>query len=429
MSNDREVLQMSEELAVNGGPKTATEPFPSTGVAAGRDLGDEEIALVTEVIRSGKMFRYGGCMVEQFEKEYAEFLGIEHVLAVTSGTASLHTAVAALELNPGDEIITTPVTDMGTYIGIVQSCCIPIFADCDRLTLNMSPEAVEQQITERTRAILAVHLFGQPCRMDEIMDIARRHDLYVIEDCAQAHGATYDGQPVGTFGDIGCFSLQQSKQITAGDGGIVATNNDEFYVRARDFHDKYYDRTGRSSDRSAVARIGINYRMNEVTGAVALAQTRKLPGILERRRKSASRLVELIEDIEGVNAPYMYPKTTAHSWWRFSFTIDEDVLGVDKPTFAKAIQAEGMPFGLGYVGNLMVRTKCIAEHIAYGDSEFPWEAPYGRDPGYDIEDYPGAIWGDSNLFTSGWTEGHTIEHAEIIARGLRKVADYYRSRK
>ncbi|MFP3905114.1 MAG: DegT/DnrJ/EryC1/StrS family aminotransferase [Armatimonadota bacterium] len=419
---------MAEELAMNGGPKTATERFPTTGDASGRDLGDEEIELVSEVIRSGRMFRYSGTMVEQFEKEYADFLGVNHIQAVTSGSASLHTAVAALQLNPGDEIITSPVTDMGTYIGIVQCCCIPIFADLDRLTLNLNPDSIEKQITDRTRAILVVHLFGQPCRMDEIMEIAKKHDLYVIEDCAQAHGAEYDGQRVGTFGDIACFSLQQSKQITAGDGGLVATNDEELYVNARDFHDKYYDRTGRTEGR-IVQRIGINYRMNEVTGAVALAQARKLPSILQRRRKSAGRLVEIVEDIEGVNPPYLYPKTTAHSWWRFSFTIDEQVLGVDHDTFARAISAEGLPFATGYAGGKpMVTTPCIANHVAYGDSEFPWEPPYGRDPEYDVDDYPGALWGQQHIFASQWTEGHTVEHAEIIGRGIRKVADYFRER-
>ncbi len=419
---------MPEKLAINGGPQAATEPFPTTGNASGRDLGDEEIELVSEVIRSGRMFRYSGTMVEQFEKEYADFLGVNHIQAVTSGSASLHTAVASLQLNPGDEIITSPVTDMGTYIGIVQCCCLPIFADLDRLTLNLNPESIEERITDRTRAILVVHLFGQPCRMDEIMEIAEKHDLYVIEDCAQAHGAEYDGQRVGTFGDIACFSLQQSKQITAGDGGLVATNEEELYVNARDFHDKYYDRTGRTEGR-IVQRIGINYRMNEVTGAVALAQARKLPSILQRRRKSAGRLVELIEDIQGVNGPYIYPKTTAHSWWRFSFTIDEQVLGVDHATFAKAISAEGLPFATGYAGGKpMVTTPCIANHVAYGDSEFPWEPPYGRDPEYDVDDYPGALWGQQHIFASQWTEGHTVEHAEIIGRGIRKVADYYRER-
>ncbi len=420
---------MSEELAINGGPKTATEPFPTTANASGRDLGEEEIALVTEVIRSGKMFRYSGSMVETFENEYAEYLGIKHVQAVTSGTASLHTAVAALQLNPGDEIITSPVTDMGTYIGIVQCNCIPIFVDCDPMTLNINPETIEQRITERTRAILVVHLFGQPCRMDEIMEIAHRHNLYVIEDCAQAHGAEYDGQKVGTFGDINCFSLQQSKQITAGDGGLVTTDNDELYARARDFHDKFYDRTGRTQGR-IVQRIGINYRMNEVTGAVALAQARKLPSILDRRRVSAQVLSKKLMQIDGINHPYLYTKTTAHSWWRFSFSIDEDVLGIDRATFAQAIVAEGMPFSTGYAGGTpMVTTPCIANHVAYGDSEFPWEPPYGRDPHYDVNDYPGALWGQQNLFTTAWTEGHTVQHAETIANGIRKVADYYRARK
>lgn len=417
-----------DDLAINGGPKAVSERFPTTGDASGRDLGDEEIALVTEVIRSGRMFRYSGSMVGQFEQEYAAFLGTKHVQAVTSGTAALHTAVAALQLDPGDEIITTTVTDMGTYIGIVQCCCIPIFADCDRLTLNLSPESIEQQITDRTRAILVVHLFGQPCRMDAIMDIARTHDLRVIEDCAQAHGAEYDGQLAGTFGDIACFSLQQSKQITAGDGGIVATNDDELYGRARDFHDKFYDRTGRTQGR-VVQRIGINYRMNEVTGAVALAQTRKLPSILERRRASAEHLCRLLEGIEGVDPPFLYPKTTGHSWWRFAFSVDEAVLGVETATFGQALAAEGLPFAIGYAGGKpMVTTPCIANHVAYGASQFPWEPPYGRDPGYNVAHYPGALWGQQQLLTAGWTEGHTRDHAELMACGIRKVADSYRAK-
>ena len=420
---------MAEQLALHGGPKTATERFPSTNTPEGRSLGDEEIALVSEVIRSGKMFRYSGTMVAQFEEEYAQHLGVRHALAVTSGTAALHTAVASLQLDPGDEVITTTVTDMGTFIGIVQSGCVPIFADSDRLTLNISPESIRQQITERTRAILAVHLFGQPCRMDEIMAIAREHDLYVVEDCAQAHGAEYDDTPAGTFGDLACFSLQQSKQITVGDGGLVATNNDELYARARDFHDKCYDRTGRTQGR-IVQRIGANYRMNEVTGAVALAQTRKLPDILRRRRESAGHLAVLLGEIKGVNPPYLYPKTTGHSWWAFAFTIEPDVLGVDAATFLRAIQAEGLPFTHGGCGGQpMVTTPCLANHVAYGDSHFPWEAPYGRDPQYDINDYPDAVWGQSNIISSSWTEGHTREHAECMARAIRKVADYFREQK
>ncbi|MGQ9733067.1 MAG: DegT/DnrJ/EryC1/StrS family aminotransferase, partial [Candidatus Zipacnadales bacterium] len=191
---------MTEELAIHGGPKARTVPFPSVSNATGRDLGQEEIALLTEVIHSGVLGRHGGKMVQQFESEYAAHQGVKHCLGVTSGTAALHTAVGALQLNPGDEIITTTVTDMGTVIAILQQCHIPIFCDVDRRTMNLDPTKLEALITDRTRAILVVHLFGQPAEMDVLLDIARKHSLYVIEECAQAHDAEWDGQRVGTLG-------------------------------------------------------------------------------------------------------------------------------------------------------------------------------------------------------------------------------------
>ncbi|MBC7289107.1 MAG: DegT/DnrJ/EryC1/StrS family aminotransferase, partial [Armatimonadetes bacterium] len=315
-----------QELAIHGGPKTrdtSVKPWPSVSNASGRMFGEEELQLIREVIESGCLFRYGGKMVETFEREMAAKYGVKHAVAVTSGTAALHTAVAALDLNPGDEVITTTVTDAGTIIGILQCCCVPTFADVDRRTMIMRPDAIEAAISERTRAVIVVHLFGQPAPMDEIMEIAQRYNLYVIEDCAQAHGATFDGQLVGTIGDIGCFSMQQSKQITTGDGGVVITNDDTLAARARMFHDKYFDRRG---EYRGYERLGINYRMNELTGAVALAQLRKMDLILQRRRHTANLLRERLSQIEGIRPPWIHPKAE-HSWWIFSFQIDNDLLG------------------------------------------------------------------------------------------------------
>ncbi|MCD6399801.1 DegT/DnrJ/EryC1/StrS family aminotransferase [candidate division WOR-3 bacterium] len=259
-----------EELAINGGPKTrdtSVKPWPSVSNASGRLFGDEEKQLLEEVIDSGTLFRYGGKTVQTFEEEMAAKYGVKHATAVTSGTAALHTAVAALDLDVGDEVITTTVTDAGTVIGILQCNCVPVFADVDRRTMIMRPDSIEAAISERTRAIIVVHLFGQPAPMDEVMDIAQRHKLYVIEDCAQAHGARFDGQLVGTIGHLGAFSMQQSKQITTGDGGVVISNDDELAARARMFHDKFYDRRG---EYRGYERLGINYRMNELTRRVAL---------------------------------------------------------------------------------------------------------------------------------------------------------------
>ena len=419
---------MTQKLALHGGSKTrdtATNPWPTTGDTSGRDIGQEEIELLTAVIHSGRLFRHGGQMVEQLECEYGEAVGSRHCLAVTSGTAALHTAVAALELEVGDEIITSPVTDMGTVIGILMQNHIPIFADVDRRTMMMDPAKIEAAISERTRAIIVVHLFGQPAPMDEVMQLADKHHLYVIEDCAQAHGARWDGQAVGTIGDLGCFSLQQSKQITAGDGGIVVTNDDELADRCRSFHDKYYDRSG---ENRGILRLGINYRMNELTGAVALAQTRKLDSILARRRHTAELLAHRLRDIEGIMPPFVHPKATP-SCWIFSFQIDQELLGCSTSEFGEAIRAEGLPFGTGYAGGIPICAyPALAEHRAYGTGQFPWEPPYGRSVEYRAPDYPETIWAQQNTFVTSWNEGYTDEDVEDITQGLAKVAAYYRER-
>ncbi|MBP8954670.1 MAG: DegT/DnrJ/EryC1/StrS family aminotransferase [Armatimonadetes bacterium] len=413
---------MSSELAINGGPKTREKPWPTTGNASGRLFGQEEIELLTEVVQSGNLFRYGGKMVDQFEQEYAANVGIKHCVAVTSGSAAIHSAVAALQLEVGDEIITTTVTDIGSIMGILWCNQIPIFADVDRRTMIMRPDAIESQITDRTRAIIAVHLFGQPAPMDEIMAIAEKHNLYVIEDCAQAHGAEFDGKRVSTIGHLGCYSLQQSKQMTTGDGGMVVGNDDELMSRVRMFHDKYYERGG---EMRGYTRLGICYRMNELTGAVALAQTRKLPEILRRRRASANALLEKISTIPGIKPPWIHPLAN-HAWWIFSFQIDEDVLKCDLPTFRSAIQAEGLPFGTGYAGGIPIcMYPLFQEHSAYGSGSFPWEPPYGRRVEYKAEDYPETYWAQANTFITSWNEGFTEEDADDIYRGLKKVAEAY----
>jgi len=422
-----EVL-LVEKLAKDGGTPvrdTASRPWPSISNATGRTFGGEELELLRQVIESGKLFRYGGTMVEAFEQEMAARYGVKHAIAVTSGTAAIHTAVAALDLEVGDEIITTTVTDAGTVIGILQCNCVPTFADVDRRTMNMRPDSIEAAISDRTRAIIVVHLFGQPAPMDEILDIARRHNLRVIEDCSQAHGATFDCRLVGTIGDLGAFSMQQSKQIATGDGGVVITNDDELAGRARAFHDKYFDRRG---EYRGHVKLGINYRMNELTGAVALAQLRKMDQILARRRATAGLLRERISAIEGIVPPWIHPKAE-HSWWIFSFQIDEHRLGCTTQEFREAIQAEGLPFATGYAGGIPIcMYPFLKERRAYGSGHFPWEPPYGRGVEYREEDYPDTYWAQAHTFVTSWNEGFTEDDVDDIVRGLEKVAQHFLAR-
>jgi len=417
---------MPEELAVNGGPKTrdtSAKPWPTIANASGRDFGGEELELLRQVIESGSLGYMYGSMVTQFEEEFAARHGAKHACAVSSGTASLHTAMGALKLEVGDEVITSPVTDMGSIIAIVQCNCVPVFADVEPETMLLDAQSIRERITDRTRALMIVHLLGQPCNMDEIMAVVEEHGLYLVEDCAQSHDAAWDGKPVGTFGHFGCFSLQQSKQITTGDGGIVITDHDDLADEAYRFHDKYYDRSGQNRP---VDRIGMNYRMSELVGAVALAQVRKLDRIIDRRTETAEALMAGIDGIPGINRATVHPKAR-HTWWRIACTIDEEELGCDAPTFTRAVVAEGLPLRAGAArGEPICMLPAFQNYAAYGSGDFPWEPPYGRRVEYRLEDYPGTNWAMANVWTASWNEGYTLDDVQDILRGLRKISEWYR---
>ena len=210
----------TETLALRGGPKAVPNPLPGFLHSDGRTFGPEEEELLLQTLRSGCLTRNGGVMVRALEAAFSERLGTAHTVACSSGTAAVHLAVAALDPEPGDEFIVPPVTDMGTILPVLWQNCIPVFADVDARTLTIDPIDVERRITGRTRAIIAVHLAGQPCNMSMLRLIADRHKVALIEDAAQAYWAEHDGRLVGTLGDMACFSLQQSKHITCGEGGI-----------------------------------------------------------------------------------------------------------------------------------------------------------------------------------------------------------------
>ncbi|MBN1579676.1 MAG: DegT/DnrJ/EryC1/StrS family aminotransferase, partial [Anaerolineae bacterium] len=383
----------------------------------------EEKELLAEVIDSGALNRNNGTKVAQLEQAWAKAHGVSHALAVTSGTAALHTAVGALNLEPGDEVITTTITDMGTVIAILACNLIPIFADVDPRTGNVTADTISRQISSKTRAVIVVHLFGQPADMDPILALAKEHGVWVIEDCAQAHKAEYKGRIVGTMGDIGCYSYQQSKQMTTGDGGMVITSNQRLSDRTRLFADKGWPR-GIEGYRGH-AFLGMNYRMTELQGAVGLAQEGKLDRIVAQRRSTASLLSEMIDDIPGIEPPYIVPGATS-AWWILSFTIDESVLGVTAAEFSAAIRAEGMPFHVGYIPNPVFEYDVIKERKTYGSSGIPWTLPQAR-PGitYDPADYPGTAHFLNNVFVTSWNEGITEEDVRDIGGGLAKVANYF----
>ena len=336
---------MKPKLASHGGPRVRETPLVPEEHLQAR-FGEEEKRALAEVIDSGHLCRVFGQRARQFERQAAEYFGVAHAVAVTSGTAAIHCALAAIGVGHGDEVITSPITDMGSVIPILTLNAIPVFADVDPKTFNITAEAVEKSITDRTKAIIPVHLAGQSCVMEPIISLAKERGLHVVEDCAQSYLSTCDGRQVGTIGDAGCFSLNDFKHITCGDGGFLISDDEELISRAALFADKGYPRTG--PVRNSLI-LGMNYRITELQAAVAGVQLRKLASIVQRRRQFANTLNGLLSRIEGVQVPHI-ADGIEHSYWFYAFTVDSGRLGATAAAIAKEVTAEGVPVTFPYLG-------------------------------------------------------------------------------
>jgi len=269
-------------------------------------FGAEEKKELMDVIEAGSLFRYGTIGVDgfqgkvaTFEKEAAQILGHKHIVATSSGTGSLMCCLAALGIGLGDEVIVPGYTFIASISTIVLMNAIPVLAEIDD-SLTIDPTKIEKLITPKTKAIVPVHMLGNPCKMDQIMEIAKKHNLYVIEDCCQAVGASYKGKRVGTIGTMGAYSLNVFKTITTGDGGFVGTSDDNLYERAFGFHDQGHKPSRMGVEVGNRSMVGMNMRMNELSGAVALAQVRKLDTLLATLRAKKARLKDQLQDLPGV---------------------------------------------------------------------------------------------------------------------------------
>lgn len=290
--------------------------------------------------------------VATFEKEYAKLLGTGFCVATGSGTQALHTCVEALGIGPGDEVITSPYTDPGTIASILSARALPVLADIDPASYQLDPEDVERRITENTRALMPVHMMGQPCDMSRIMAIAQKHNLKVIEDACQAHLAEYGGKRLGTIGDVGCFSFQTSKTIACGEGGGIISGNEELMDRCFTVHNHGTSRRG------VTERIGPKYRMNEFEAAVLLGQ---LPGVMDRftrRNENAAYLTSRMKDIPGLTPQKLYEGTSSGSFYLYAMSYHKEQFdGVERAAFLKALRAEGVD---------------LSEYIKQGLHREPW---------------------------------------------------------
>ncbi|NLC68293.1 MAG: DegT/DnrJ/EryC1/StrS family aminotransferase [Clostridiaceae bacterium] len=413
------------ELALLGGEKVKTTPFGS-----GKRFGEEELRQLKEALEQNTLFYWAGNKVKEFTKKFASLYGVKHCVAVSSGTASLHVALGAIGITCGDEVITSPITDMGTVIGILYQNAIPVFADLDPYTYNLDPKSVEEKITGKTKAIIVVHLAGNAADMDTIMDIARRYNLKVIEDCAQSYMCYYKGRLAGTIGDIGCFSLNDFKHISVGDGGMLVMNDDKLYENALRFADKNYNRLAKDPMATrAIQYLAPNYRMNELMGAVAIAQLDKLESICKRRNVYGDGITKGITGLPGIH-PHKVLEGCKSSYWFYMFRVDEDVLEVSRDEFSKALAAEGIPNSAGYIPICVYEYDIFTRKNAYPGTGCPFDCKYY---GRDIEYYKGLCPTAEEILRTAVkitvNEFYTEQDLADVVAGIRKVSEYYYNRK
>jgi dTDP-4-amino-4,6-dideoxygalactose transaminase len=295
---------------------------------------------IVKTTRSGVWSRIQrNSVTPSFESSFASLIGTKYCVGTGSGTQALSTCVFALNIGPGDEVITSPYTDFGTIASILASHALPVLVDIEPDTYQLDPAEVEKKVNENTRAIMPVHIFGAPCNMEKIMQIAKKHDLIVIEDACQAPLARYQGKGLGTIGDLGCFSFQASKPIACGEGGAVVGNNEKLM-------DQCYTVQNRgASRRGTFDAIGPKYRMEEFEASILNGQ---LPGVKERfekRNANANYLRGELKDFSALQPQRYYPGTESSAYYHFSMTYNKDLWGVDRATFLKAVRAEGVGLG------------------------------------------------------------------------------------
>lgn len=382
-------------------------PYNQTG----RMYGEAEKALLCDVIDRGTLTRWGGEMVDQLESEWCQKSGLQHTIATSSGTTALHTAIAALEIPPGHHVMTSPVTDIGSILAILQNGLIPIFADIDPKTGMITQQTAKAAWTNKCSAVLFVHLFGRCANLQLLRSLTHTKNAWLIEDASQAHFAQNKGVMSGQFADISAFSLQQSKVVSCGEGGLVCTNSDTLAGKARLFQNKGWLR-GQSGNR-AYPTLGHNFRMPELSAAVALGQLRKADQIIAKRAEAYTYLSQRLDGHSqwSVNKA---SKEEVPSWWMLNIQnpyLSPDLIG----KIAQKLSAQSLPISHGYIGTEPVfMTDVLAQRIGFGRTNFPWS----QDPDLcapSHADFPGSVTFQRQSMTIPICEGLKAEDTHYIA--------------
>lgn len=369
-------------LAIKGGERLREQPLP-----ARRTMGEEEKKAVMEVMESGELSGFfgspgpqwlGGEKVKQFERKWAENYGYKHAISVNSWTTGLMTAVGAMGIGPGDEVIVSPYTMSASATAILFYGGIPVFADIDPDTFNITAATIEPRITQRTKAIMVVHIFGQTAEMEAIMALARKHNLKVIEDGAQSPGVKYKGKPICGFGDIGGFSLNYHKHIHTGEGGMLVTNDDQVALRCQLIRNHGENLVEVQPIEDLTNILGSNYRLTELQAAIGIAQLDRLDGYVAHRQRLAAHFGKQLTGISGLT-PAKVADGAEHAYYLYPVRYDASVTGISRKAFVQAVNAELPPvkvweqtgFIEGYIKPLYL-APLYQEKIAMGHAGFPW---------------------------------------------------------
>lgn len=360
-------------LAILGGKKTITKPFNKY-----RSIGNEEVNAAKKVIESGNLSEYlgawgksfyGGPKVREFEKAVTDYFDVKHAVTVNSWTSGLIAAIGSIDIEPGDEIITTPWTMTATATAILHWNAIPVFADIDPDTYNLNASSIEKCISPYTRAIVVADIFGQSADMDEIMQLAKRHNLKVISDTAQAPGALYKGKYAGTLADVGGFSLNYHKHIHTGEGGILVTNNDKIAERLQLIRNHAEAVVKDMGVTNIANMVGHNFRLGEIECAIGIEQLKKLPNIISKRQHLIGILTNGLKGLKGLITPKIGIDRT-HVYYIYAMQLDIEVLKTTREKISKALNAEGVPVVTNYQNIHLL--PIYQQKIAFGSKGFPW---------------------------------------------------------
>ena len=340
----RAFAEVDGKPAILGGKPVVTQGFPSWPVY---DETEEKALLST--LHSGHWFRGSGANVGRFEDAYSKLTGAKHCLATSCGTSALFTALGALDVGPGDEVIIPPYTFVATYNVVVLNYALPIFADSDLETFQIDPKKIGAAVTPQTRAIVPVHLGGSVADLDSILAIGEKQKVPVVEDACQAHLAEWKGRKVGTWGRAGCFSFQASKNLNSGEGGALLTNDDDFASVCYNFHNQGRGRQSTGYSFAYSGSRGSNLRLSEFQAGILLAQMTRLEAQARQRSSNAEYLTSILQDIEGIMPAKMYANCTRNAYHLYMFRFLKDRFdGLERGKFLQALQKEGVPCSSGY---------------------------------------------------------------------------------